>query len=264
MANKPKRPVGYNPKAVTRRRDLAVQIGMTAVIVLFVVGLGAYIVNLNSKKPSDGQPIRVASSNLITQDGSDDPKALLAVYEDFLCPACGSFERGFGKTITKLVDIGALAVDYHPVNILSTQGRDNYSGRAGAAAYCVADESMEAFGRFHAALFSVDLQPDEMASSFPDNARLIETARQAGAAGGVPDCINSGKYLRLVDGMAAAGKIKATPTIRINGEDYNPKNPSALVEKVRGIVGDVPGIDEAAAIAAAAATPAPGPAQPTS
>lgn len=262
MPNKPKRPAGYNPKSVDGKRNLAVQFAMVAVIVLFAAGLGAYIMHLNSKKPSDGQPIRVASNSLVTAEDSGEPKVLLAVYEDFLCPACGTFERGFGKTISKLVDIGALAVDYHPVNILSTQGqRDNYSGRAGAAAYCVADESMEAFGRFHAALFSTDLQPDEMAATFPDNNRLIETARQAGAAGTVPACINDGKYLQLVDGMASAGKIKATPTIRINGEDYNPQSPSALVEKVRGLVGDVAGIDEAAAIAAAAAIP-PAPGQP--
>ncbi|OBJ70422.1 DsbA family protein [Mycobacterium sp. 1274756.6] len=251
MSKKPKRP-GYDLKAADRRRNLAIQIGMTAIVVLFAVALVGYIVISNSAKPSDGQPIRVASPQVVTADDSDDPKAVVAVYEDFLCPACANFEHNFGKTLDKLVDIGAIAVDYHPSNILSKRGRDNYSGRAGAAAYCVADESMEAFERFHAMLFSPDLQPLETAATFPDNARLIELARQAGAAGTVRDCVNSGKYLKLVDGMAAAGKIEGTPTIRINGEDYSPKDPAALVKEIRGIVGDVPGIDEAAAVAAAA------------
>lgn len=251
MSKKPKRPVGRDLKVSDRKRNLAMQIGLTAIVVLFAAALVGYIVVQNSKKPSEGQAIRVASSDVITQDDSDQPKAVVSVYEDFLCPGCGNFERNYGKTMAKLVDVGAIAVDYHPANILSKQGRDNYSGRAGAAAFCVADESMEAFERFHAALFTTELQPDEMAASFPDNARLIELARQAGAGGTVRDCVNSGKYLKLVDGMAAAGKISATPTIRINGEDYSPKSPAALVEKIKSIVGDVPGIDEAAAIAPA-------------
>jgi len=251
VSKKPKRPAGYDLKAADRRRNHAIQIGMTAIVVLFALGIVGYIVVLNSKKPDEGQAIRVVSDQVITAEDSDEPKVVLSIYEDFLCPGCGNFERNYGPTISKLVDIGAIAVDYHPANILSKQGRDNYSGRAGAAAFCVADESMEAFERFHAALYTKELQPDELAASFPDNARLIELARQAGAAGGVRDCVNSGKYLKLVDGMAAAGKIQATPTIRINGEDYNPKSPAALVDKVKSIVGDVPGIAEAAAVAPA-------------
>jgi protein-disulfide isomerase len=74
---------------------------------------------------------------------------------------------------------------------------------------------------------------------------LIELAREAGAAGKVPDCINSGKYLSKVTGEAAAAKVNATPTIKINGDDYDPSTPEALVSKIKQIVGDVPGIDTA-------------------
>jgi protein-disulfide isomerase len=115
----------------------------------------------------------------------------------------------------------------------------------------VADESIDAFRRFHSALYSTDIQPNERGTSFPDNARLIELAREAGAVGKVPDCINSGKYLSKVTGEAAAAKISATPTIKINGEEYQPSTPDALVAKIKQIVGDVPGIDTAASPAAA-------------
>jgi hypothetical protein len=78
-------------------------------------------------------------------------------------------EQRFGTTVNKLIDTGAVA-----------------------AAYCVADESIDAFRRFHAALYAQ--QPDETATVFPDNSPLTEIARQAGAGGGVPDCINKGRY----------------------------------------------------------------------
>ena len=138
-----------------------------------------------------------------------------------------------------------MAADYHLVGILDRAG-NGYSSRAGAAAYCVADESIEAFRRFHSALYTNELQPRENSGVYPDNARLIELARQAGAAGGVADCINSGRYVEMVQGLAAATNINATPTVRINGEDYNPTTPQALVDKVKEIVGDVPGLQAVA------------------
>lgn len=72
---------------------------------------------------------------------------------------------------------------------------------------------------------------------------MIELAREAGVVGKVPDCINSGKYLSKVSGEASAASITATPTIKINGENYEPSTPDALVGKIKTIVGDVPGID---------------------
>ncbi|OBK89396.1 DsbA family protein [Mycolicibacter sinensis] len=244
MASKPKRPGASGLKAADHKRNLAMQIGLVAIVVLFAVGLIGYIVVSNSHKKGAGagEAIRVTSSKLV-KDDNDEPKAVLSFYEDFLCPACGNLERALGPTVSRLIDSGAIAADYHMVAILDRAQNDNYSSRAGAAAYCVADESIDAFRRFHTALYTVELQPSEIGTDFPDNKRLIELARQAGAAGSVPGCINSGKYLKMVSGMAQAAGIHATPTLRINGEDYRPSTPEALVAKIREIVGDVPGMD---------------------
>ncbi|HEU0192113.1 MAG TPA: DsbA family protein [Mycobacterium sp.] len=247
-ASKPKRPAGYDPKLASGKRNRIAQIAPIVLVVLFAVGLIGYIVvSNNSKKGANSaEAVRVTSSKLITREGTKDPKVTMSFYEDFLCPACGNLERAFGSTVSRLIDIGAIAADYHMVAILSRPDNDEYSTRAGAAAYCVADESIDAFRRFHTALFSKDLQPEEVGGTYYDNNRLIELARQAGAAGTVPGCINSGKYLKMVAGMAKASDIHATPTVRINGEDYRPSTPQALVARIREIVGDVPGLDTAA------------------
>lgn len=249
MANKPKRPAKYDLKAADRKRNLGIQIGLTAIVVVFATALVLYIVLSSDKKQAgEVQAVRVASSSLITNEGSSDPKAVLSVYEDFQCPHCRTFEQVLGPTINKLVDSGAVAVDYNLVAILDTPMNNNYSTRAANAAYCVAEEdtspAKDAFRRFHGALFAQ--QPAEGGAA-PDNAALIETARQAGVVGGVADCIDSGKYNAMVDGLAAASKINSTPSVRINGEDYQYSTPEALVTKVREIVGDVPGLDTAAA-----------------
>jgi len=248
-AAKSKRPASYDLKAAGRRRDLLVRIGLTAIVMLFAVVLVGYIVISHNKKTSAAErSVRVTSSKLVTNNGN--PKAVVTFYEDFLCPACGNFERGFGPTVSKLIDTGAIAADYYMVGLLSRPQNDDYSSRAGNAAYCVADESVDAFRRFHTALYSKEIQPSETGTTFPDDAKLIELAREAGVVGKVPDCIKSGKYISMVDGLAAAAGIHATPTVRINGQDYQWSTPDALVAKIKEIVGDVPGLDTAATPAA--------------
>jgi protein-disulfide isomerase len=263
VATKPKR-ASYDLKAADRKRNLAIQIGLTSVVVIFAVALVLYIVMSGDKKPASGETksVRVESSKVIKKEGSSDPKVVISLYEDFLCPHCGLFEQQFGPTVNKLVDTGAIAADYYMVAILDRQG-NGYSSRAANAAYCVADESNDAFRRFHARLFAE--QPTEGSAVYPDNARLVEMARVAGAGGGVPDCIDKGRYTEMSQGLAAAAGIQATPTIRINGQDYETTTPDALVAKVKEIVGDVPGLDGAAPPAQTPpGVPAPGapPAQP--
>jgi protein-disulfide isomerase len=251
VAAKSKRPASYDLNAAGRKRDLLVRIGLTAIVVLFAVVLVGYIVISHNKKTSGAeQAVRVTSSKLITKDGSHDPKAVVTFYEDFLCPACGNFERGFGPTVSKLVDSGAIAADYYMMGLLSRPQNDDYSSRAGNAAYCVADESIDAFRRFHTALYTKDIQPSETGTTFPDNAKLIELAREAGVVGKVPNCVRDGKYTPMVDGLPSAAGIHATPTVRINGQDYQWSTPDALVAKIKEIVGDVPGLDSAATPAA--------------
>jgi len=251
VADKPKRPPQFDVKSATGKSSRLFPIAAAAVVALLLVGVVYWALSHKKASTGAGDTVRVTSSKVVNQPGTSNPKAVVTFYEDFLCPACGNFERTFGPTVSRLIDIGAIAADYRMVSILDSQKNQNYSSRAGAAALCVADESVDAFRRFHTALYSDRIQPDERGTSFPDNAKLIELAREAGVVGKVPDCINSGKYLSKVTGEAAAEHINATPTIKINGEEYDPSTPDALVAKIKSIVGDVPGIETAVAPAAA-------------
>ena len=60
--------------------------------------------------------------------------------------------------MSKLIDSGAVATDFYMVAILDRPSNQNYSSRASAAAYCVADEDTtpdkQVFRRFHAALYA--------------------------------------------------------------------------------------------------------------
>ena len=226
-----------NPKRLRQLTRIAAAgaILMTAVTAALVMSPGP------TARAADAKAIRVTSGNVITDPGTGQPTVVLSLYEDSLCPYCRKFEHTFGATVDKLIDTGAVAADYYMVAILDRPNRD-YSSRAGAAAYCVADESIDTFRRFKTALYAH--QPSEKAESFPDNGALIDLARQAGASDATADCINNDTYTGMVAGMADATNVEHTPTVRINGQDYELSTPDALVASIEKLVHlPVPGID---------------------
>jgi protein-disulfide isomerase len=226
--------------ATNKRLRWLTRAAVTAVVLMLAVSADLMLSPDPTARAVDAKAIRVTSGNLITDPDTGQPTVVLSLYEDSLCPYCRRFEDTFGATVDKLIDTGAVAADYYMVAILDRPGRD-YSSRAGAAAYCVADQSIDAFRRFHAALYAH--QPAESAASFPDNAALIDTARQAGAGDAAADCINNDTHTAMVAGMAEATNVIHTPTVRINGQDYELSTPDALVATIKEIVGPVPGID---------------------
>jgi protein-disulfide isomerase len=195
--------------------------------------------NPTATSSHEARAIRVASSKLMTNPANGQPKVVLSLYEDFLCPICGRFEQTFGPTVSQLVDDGQVAADYYMVAILDSSHSQNYSSRAGGAAYCVADADTASdkptFRRFHTALYTK--QPSETGSTFPTNAELAGTARDAGASDGAQDCIDKGTYTALSAGLGEATNVNATPTVLINGDEYQFSTPDDLVAKVKAITG---------------------------
>ncbi|MDR3663222.1 MAG: DsbA family protein, partial [Mycobacterium sp.] len=249
MPSKSSKNASYDLKAADRKRDWIVKGGLTALVIIFAVALVLYIV-MNGKPKADPnkvQAISVAANNVVTKPNSTDPKVRLTIYEDPLCPVCGLFEKTYAPTISKLIDNGDIAVDYYIVSILGRGDKNSYSTRAGAIAYCVADENKDAFRRFHSALYAN--QPEETASSFPDNAKLLEYARQSGVAVGSNDpvgkCVANNVYSEMVNNMARNTGIQGTPTIKINGTDTGDElirsgDPNTLINKIKAVVPDLP------------------------
>ena len=170
---------------------MLIRAGLTAIVIIFATALVFWI--MNHKKPVVGGPpagearaISVAVQDKLIKDNAGKPKVVLSMYEDFLCPHCGEFEQKMGATVGQLIDAGAVQADYYMVALppLDTAESQHYSSRAGNAAYCVADADTspgkDAFRRFHAALYAQ--QPGETSATFPTDAQLIETAREAGVA----------------------------------------------------------------------------------
>ena len=95
MATKPKKNASYDLKAADRKRNLAIQIGLTSIVVIFAVALVLYIVMSNDKKPASGEAksIRVTSSKLITKEGSRRPQGRAVAVRGLPVPGTAATSR---------------------------------------------------------------------------------------------------------------------------------------------------------------------------
>ena len=127
MADKPKRPPQFDVKSATGKSSRLFPIAAAAVVALLLVGVVYWALSHKKASTGAGDTVRVTSSKVVNQPGTSNPKAVVTFYEDFLCPACGNFERTFGPTVSRLIDIGAIAADYRMVSILDSQKNQNLS-----------------------------------------------------------------------------------------------------------------------------------------
>lgn len=117
----------------------------------------------------------------------------LAVYLDYMCPACNAFENMNFEDLKQLAESGTANVVMHPVAILDRLSLGTaFSTRAAAAAAWVADHSPASFLRFHELMF--ERQPGENTGGLT-NAQIADIAREAGA----PEDVAEG----IADGTAA-------------------------------------------------------------
>src|SRR5690242_576092 len=86
-------------------------------IMLALTAIAATDVTLPPAYAVDTKAIRVASGKVITDAATGQPKVVLSLYEDALCPYCRKFEQSFGAAVDKLIDSGVVAADYYMVAI---------------------------------------------------------------------------------------------------------------------------------------------------
>ncbi len=202
--------------AERRRRNLMVG-GVVAV--LLVVVLGGWLISRSLDTTAEVDAPAAGSELGLTIGPGDSPNTVV-VYEDFLCPFCGQFERASGDDLAELAADGKVQVEYRPFNLLSRFG--DYSERSTGAFSIVLDRSgADVAKKFHDHLF--ENQPSE-SGPFPSDEDLIDLAVQAGAdETDVADAIRAGEGADWVaHATQAAGDagVKGTPTILLNGEVF--------------------------------------------
>jgi protein-disulfide isomerase len=221
-------------QAVTAARDSGGNRGVIAAIVIvvvlaIVVGLALWLQNSNKPQLPSAIPLAAAGPEYPVKVQGDtvvtgDPQApvTIDVYEDFLCPACGKFEKDYHQRFAQAAANGKAKVVYHPVAILDDLSTPpGYSTRAAGAGFCAAEAGI--FPRFHDSLYLT--QPQEGGRGWTD-AELVQLGRALGAGDGFARCVQTDAQARITAATENAARYISglrpdhrfgTPSVVVNG-----------------------------------------------
>jgi protein-disulfide isomerase/uncharacterized membrane protein YphA (DoxX/SURF4 family) len=198
------------------------------VIVVVLVSFIAFGVQGNRAKIPATADTANATSAAGVKVGNQQAPVLVDLYEDFQCPICNNLEQsGLTKDFDAKLKATTIKVNYHVMSFLDSSSNGNrYSSRAANAGYCAADQSVDAYAKFHDIAFGKNAdgqnnQPAEGGHGRPDS-QLIDWGKQAGiTSADFSTCVTSDLHKDLVAGVTdAASKrgVNGTPTVFVNGK----------------------------------------------
>ena len=223
---------GGNSVAAARRADgdrRKLFVGIGVVVVLLVAVIGGVLIYNNQKNTTEGKDIAAVtpSSSQQVEDadvpvsredgvvvvGKPTAKVTLDVYEDFLCPACGAFEKTYGTDVEQHVADGSVQVRYHMLPMLNDRSDPpGYSLDSANAGLCAADAGK--FPAFHKSLYGD--QPEEGSRGW-DRQQLADLGSKLGITDkNFASCVTSGKY----DSVVQSNMTKVQQTAYLNQQEF--------------------------------------------
>jgi serine/threonine protein kinase, bacterial len=179
-------------------------VGLAATVVVAVVAVVLVLVHPWQSSPAtppsttppppaaDAVQLRVLDDGVFV--GSSAAPVTIDIFNEPMCPPCGSFIRSSSGDIDAAVNDKKLAVRYHLLNFLDDKSRSkNYSTRAVAATLCVATQNdPKLYMDFYSGLFASTFQPAENAPEDRADGELAQLAKNVGAGQDAINCIKSG------------------------------------------------------------------------
>jgi protein-disulfide isomerase len=232
----------------------------TVVVVVLVSFIAFGVQGNRAKIPATADTANATSANGV-KVGNQQAPVLVDLYEDFQCPICNNLEQsGLTKDFDAKIKATTIKVNYHVMSFLDSSSNGNkYSSRAANAGYCAADQSVDAFQKFHDLLYGKNAdgqnnQPAEGSNGRPDS-QLIDWGKQAGiTSADFSTCVTSDQHKDLVAGVTdAASKrgVNGTPTVFVNGKQVGKETSVPTVAQIDAAI--------AAALAGSKSTAAPSP-----
>ncbi len=201
-----------------RRRTLVVTVVGVAVLAIILV----LFTIANGKRDTAsvaGSPPTGAIGYAVPAGPSSAP-VKVTVYEDFLCPFCGQFEKASSTALEDDVKAGKVQLRYHVLTFLDGSTSTEYSSRAANALAVVLDQSgPDVAKKFHDLLFAN--QPAEGSAGLSD-AQLLDYAVEAGATKadvqpGIKDRTFE-QWVKNVGDQASKDGVNQTPTVFVDGK----------------------------------------------
>jgi serine/threonine protein kinase, bacterial len=173
--------------------------------------------------------------------GSSAAPTTIDIFNEPICPPCGSFIRSNAGDIDTAVNNKKLAVRYHLLNFLDDKSHSkDYSTRAVAATYCVAAQNdPKLYTTFYSGLFASDFQPAEGAAEDRTDGELAQLAKTVGVDPGVINCIKAGDDVATAKAKSEAGdatlsglNASGTPFVWDGTKAVNYQDPTWLTKLI--------------------------------
>jgi len=218
-----------------RKRNSIVTI-VILVALLAVVGVGY---SVQSSRDISGKTT-VAPRNVVggyaMPYGDSGSQVTVDVYEDFMCPFCGAFEKASGDVVKKYA--GRVAFRYHIISFLDRSSSNRYSTRAANALGVVLDRAGPKIAKkFHDELYAQ--QPAEGSAGLSDS-QLVSLAVSAGAKqADVQSGIEELRYRQWVANatdVASRNGVTGTPTIFVDGQKLPPSSTDQTITDMQNAI----------------------------
>jgi protein-disulfide isomerase len=200
------------------------------VLLILVIGGGLWLQNHNKAGASPAAipvaaagtqyPVAAQGDTIVT--GNPQAPVTIDVYEDFMCPICGEFEKAYHQQLDQAAADGKAKVVYHPVAILDDYSvPPGYSTLAASATFCATQAGI--FPRFHDSLFAA--QPAERGPG-RTIAQLQQLGHSLGAGDSFTRCVQAGPQPRVATATETASRYISglrsdhrfgTPSVVVNG-----------------------------------------------
>ncbi|OBB65867.1 serine/threonine protein kinase PknE [Mycobacterium sp. 852014-50255_SCH5639931] len=237
-------PWGQPPR---RSRKPWLWVGVTATALVAIVGVALAVVRpwessspatpTKQPPPPDAVALRVLDDGVFV--GSSAASMTIDIFNEPICPPCGSFIRSNAGDIDTAVNNKKLAVRYHLLDFLDDKSHSkNYSTRAVAASYCVAAQNeAKLYTDFYSGLFASNFQPAEDAAEDRTDGELAQLAKNVGADTDVITCIKSGDDVGTGKAKSASGyatlsglNANSTPFVWDGTASVNYQDPAWLTK----------------------------------
>ncbi len=171
---------------------------------------------------------------LLSKNGINKPiknVPTVTLYMDFMCPACGTYERSVDSTLSKMYEAGQVNLELFPMGFLDASSTDEYSTRSASAIAYVAQHEPEHLFSAIQAMYEEDFQPQEAYNyKSVSNAKIAAQLEKGGVSHAVAQASIKGTYTAWIKAMRSyvplttraqhpTGQYKGqmtTPTVLIN------------------------------------------------
>lgn len=230
--------------AAPKQRSIIPWLAAGLVLVLLAGGVWFAL----SKNKDANEKVESAAANLTTPPNANKDKSgivvnpgkatsgapVVSLFQDYQCPACKAMEDQFGSKLEEMANAGKIQLEYHTMTFLDDNLGNDASVRSAQAAACA--DTVGAYAKYHDTVYAN--QPTQEGQGYTNDQLLKDFPKAAGITGdkltsftACYDKKNMANWVTTVDDTASKSNIKATPTLRVNGKDFELKNGFASLDE---------------------------------